>query len=254
MPVRQRVHDRGEGGGHHQLTQEPVVGQPAQALGHVVAHRRRRLAHRAELAHHRQGQQRGQEVGGAVDPQRHRDRHGEQPRTDRCAEEDVAHALGGREQAVAPLELTPGHDSGKHRPGGAVVDGLGTPEQERDGVQDRQRGVAGDHGDGEYADHHAAERVGAGHRRTTVHPVHQRARRKGEQQPGQERERAEDRDRHRVAGQRRGEQRQGGLEDPVGEVRGAARGEQPPERRAQPDRCLGLRGHGWASCSVGITL
>ena len=94
--------------------------------------------------------------------------------------------------------------------------------------------------DGEHQGGATADRVGDRHDPAAVEAVDQHARGQAEEQPWQERQCPDGRDRERIAGEGRRDQRNGGASDAVGEVAEGGGGPELAEVTSQA-RALGTR-------------
>ena len=151
----------------------------------------------------------------------------------------LADDLGGVLAAVGQLQQRRRHDRRQHRLGGVVEQRLGHAEGEGHQVQRPDLGRAGGGGDGDDADQHAARHVRPHHQRPPVGAVDDGPGDEGEEQPRQAGRRGQAGHQPGVAGQRGGQQRQGGEVDAVAEVGDGAGGPQPPVGRAQAGRLGG---------------
>ena len=166
----------------------------------------------------------GQHRGGA---------DAEQPARDRCADERRRDQLHGHHPAVGRLQPAARRDVGDERVLGEVDHDVGHAVQQRERHQHGDAHVAGRDQRGPTA--RAARR---GRQRDDLHPlavaaVHGRAAHQAQQQPRQPGRSGEQRDLHGGPGQGHGVQRDADLDDAVGEVRQAGRGEQGVEAAAE---------------------
>jgi hypothetical protein len=109
------------------------------------------------------------------------------------------------------------------------VQRLADAERERGAVEHPHLLTPGGNGDGQRGDHDHPGEVDAHHRRAAVEPVGKGAGREGDEKPGS---RPTSVTAAKAPGSRvmpEGDQRQGDLKDPVGEVRRPRGGQHPPE-------------------------
>ena len=190
--------------------QQPVPGQPAQALGDLGADGRPDvtggLAAPGQGGHERR---RGGERGG-VQAERQGGGRGEQQAAGRRAEERLPHSEADLLAAVGPGQQFGRDQGGEHRLGGVAEDDLGAAEQQPGRAEDRDVRLAEDDQDGHRGDHGGLHGLSPPHERGPVVAVDDGAGRQREHYPGQVGRRGHDRDQPRVPGDRRGEQRQRG--------------------------------------------
>ena len=143
-------------------------------------------------------------------------------------------------RALATPRLALRHDHREQGRGRGVRERLPHPEQEHRRQHHGDVDLVGDDRADQDGDDDDAAQVGDGHQPTAVDPVGDDA---GEQAEEEEREVLQhrgERDQERVTRLRGDEQRPGRDLEAVGDVAHPARGEQPPERGAEPGRHHGL--------------
>ncbi len=194
----------------------------------------------------RQDQGGGGGEGPRVEQKRQRGGDGEERAPDGAARELVRDQLRGEEAPVRLLQLLLRDDGGHDRQGGVGEEGLGGSQKKVHGVQQRQRGPVGQHGEPQNTQERTPEQVHGPHRQPAVHPVHEGAAREREEQPGELLGDDETSDEDGIPGQRRREKGAGDERDPITQVGDRARRPQLPVLGAE-----GTTGHSLPSRSPG---
>ena len=207
--------------------------------------RRRSSAPRAGRAERPRGGQRQQQrehdrddVAGGADPQRQRERHGEQHAGDRRRDEAVDRDLRGLHEAVRAIEAAVARRSpARSRSWRCRTASHRARRRGWRSAGSRCRGLRSRSGSASTSavpprSVFAIAMIQRRSKRSTSMPAGQ-----AEDQPRQEGERADRGDRERIAGQGRRDQRHGGAADAVGEVAEGGRGPELAEVAPQAGAC-----------------